>query len=416
MTRPTAAPIAAEDDSQPAVSKPLAGVVVVDLGQQFAAPYATLLLALAGAEVVKVEPLDGEALRQRAEVKGSGAGLPFYLMNANKRGVTLNLKDDRGKELLREMADRAAVLVENFRPGVMDRLGLSPKALRARNPSLIYASGSGYGQVGIYSDLPAMDLTIQAMSGVVASTGFTDQPPVKAGPAVADFSGGIHLYGAIVTALYQRALTGRGARLDVAMLDAVYPSLMSNIGAVIGADNPPPERTGNRHGGLSVCPYSIYPTKDGHVAILCIGEHHWRALATIMGRPELVDDPRYATKPARVRVMNEVDAMVGEWSRSRDTETVFSTVRAGGIPCAPVRNLREVIDDPYFRERGLIQDQDVPGIGRLPLIHTPMYFADERRLPLENAPALGADNDRVYGRWLGHDADEIETLRREGVI
>ncbi|OBB14634.1 hypothetical protein A5761_01675 [Mycolicibacterium setense] len=398
---------------------PLAGVVVLDLGQIYNAPYATLLLALAGADVIKIEPLGGELTRARRSIN-LGAGMGFVILNSNKRCVTLNLKDARGRELLIDMANRADVLVENFRPGVMDRLGVGAAELRRLVPALVYASGSGYGQTGRYRDLPAMDLTVQAMSGAIASTGFVDSGPVKSGPAISDFLGGIHLYGAIVTALYQRAVTGRGATLDVAMLDSVYPSLMSNVGPFIGAQieggPPPPERTGNRQGGLAESPYNVYPTKDGDVAVICLSEAHWRALTEVMERPELVTDPRYADKAARIANMDEVDALVAEWTAVRTTDEVFAGLRGTGVVCAPARSLREVIADPYFRERGLIEDRDVPGMGTVPLIHTPLNFVDQPRIPLDAAHDLGADNDDVYGDWLGRSADQLSELRADGVI
>lgn len=401
------------------VSAPLEGVVVVDLGQIYNAPYATLLLALAGAQVIKVEPLGGELSRTRRRIN-LGSGLAFHMLNSNKRCVTLNLKDPRGRELLMELTDRADVLVENFRPGVMDRLGCGPEALRARNPRLVYAAGSGYGQTGRYRDLPAMDLTVQAMSGAVASTGFPDEGPVKSGPALSDFLGGIHLYGAIVTALVQQARTGRGATLDVAMIDAVYPSLMSNAGPFVGAalegGPPPPERTGNRQGGLAESPYNVYPTKDGHIAVICVTDQHWVGLTGAMGRPDLLTDPVFATKPARIAAMDAVDDLVGGWTSVQPTDEVFALLRAAGVVCAPARSLGEVIDDPYFRERGMIVDVDVPGIGTVPLIHTPLYFSDSDRVPLDPAHGLGEDNDAVFGDLLGRSADVLRTYRDAGVI
>jgi CoA:oxalate CoA-transferase len=251
---------------------------------------------------------------------------------------------------------------------------------------------------------------------VMASTGFVENPPVKAGSAVADFFGGIHLYGAIVTALYQRAVTGKGARLDVAMLDSVYPSLLSNLGALLGAASPPPPRTGNRHGGLAVSPYNVYPTKDGYLAIITVTEGHWEAILTAIGRPELIGDPRYATKTARVANMAGVDDLVGEWTSTLETAEVFRLLRDGGVPCAPVRELRDVVDDPHLRQRGLIQDHEVPGVGTLPLIHTPLYFSGQDRVPLKIAPQLGEHNDEIFGRWLGRSDDELSVLRAEGVI
>jgi CoA:oxalate CoA-transferase len=408
-------PIEAAEGPGPA--RPLAGVVVIDFGQIYNASYATLLMALAGADVIKVEPLGGESLRRRKTIKVGGAGLSFYIMNSNKRGITLNLKDPRGKALLLELVDRATVVVENFRPGVMDRLGIGADALLARKPSLIYAAGSGYGQRGVYRDLPAMDVTVQAMAGVMASTGFPENPPVKAGPAVADFFGGIHLYGAITTALYQLALTGKGARLDVAMLDSVYPALVSNVGPLVGATSSAPRaRTGNRHGGLAESPYNVYPTSDGYVSVICISETHWTAILSMMGRLDLADDPRFSTREARVLAMQDVDELITEWTSTRETDEVFKLLREGGVPSAPVRQLRDVVYDPHLRERGMIEDHDVPGVGMLPLIHSPLHFAGEARVPLQVAPELGEHNDEVYGTWLGHSADELAVLRSDGVI
>jgi CoA:oxalate CoA-transferase len=397
-------------------SRPLAGVVVVDLGQIYNAPYATMLLALAGADVIKVETRTGEPLRKRNAIKETGADLPYWMLNSNKRGVTLDLKDPRGRDLLLEMVARAHVLVENFRPGVMDKLGLGPDVLLARDPSLVYASGSGYGQEGAYRDLPAMDLTIQAMSGIMTSNGFTENPPVKAGPAVADFFGGIHLYGAIVTALYQRAVTGQGARLDVAMLDSVYPSLLSNLGLLLGAESPPPPRAGNRHGGLAVSPYNVYPTRDGYLALITVTEAHWDGILETMGRADLIGDPKYATKNARVAAMEDVDELLAGWTSSLGTAEVFKLLREAGVPCAPVRELREVVDDPHLRERGMIQDHDVPGVGVLPLMHTPLRFVGRERIPLKIAPTLGEHNDEIFGGWLGHTQEELAELREAGVI
>jgi CoA:oxalate CoA-transferase len=390
------------DTASPA--RPLDGVVVVDLGQIYNAPYTTLLLALAGAQVIKVEPLGGEHSRTRMQVS-LGSGIAFYMLNSNKQCVTLNLKDPRGRQLLMDLADRADVLVENFRPGVMDRLGLGPAVLRDRNPRLIFASGSGYGQTGQYRDMPAMDLTVQAMSGVIASTGFPDEVPLKSGPALSDFLAGIHLYGAIVTALYRQARSGEGAELDVAMIDSVFPTLMSNIGpfvaAAIQGGPPPPERTGNRQGGLAESPYNVYPTKDGYIAVLCITDQHWRGLTEAMHRPDLLSDPKYSTKLARIAAMDDVDALVGEWTGAQETGQVFAALRVVGVVCAPVRSLGTVIADPYFRARGMISDVEVDQIGTLPLIHSPLYFAGRPRVPLEAAStaACSATQNRCFRRF-----------------
>ena len=194
---------------------PLESITVVDLGQIYNGSYATFLMAMAGARVIKVEPREGEHLRKRGTV--GGAGLPFAMLNSNKLSVTLNLKDARGRDLLFEMVKRADVLLENFAPGTTDRLGCGWAQLAKVNPRLIYAQGSGYGQSGPYRDYPAMDLTVQAMAGVMSVTGYADRPPVKAGPAICDFFGGVHLYGAVMAALYEREKTGVGRAVEVSM-------------------------------------------------------------------------------------------------------------------------------------------------------------------------------------------------------
>src|SRR5580658_5756381 len=283
---------------------PLQGITVIDLGQVYQGPYAGLLLAKAGASVIKVEPPRGEPLRVR-EAIGGGASLPLAMLNSNKRAITLNLKSPRGVELLKGMVRKADILLENFAPGVMDKLGVGPEVLMALNPRLIYASATGYGLSGPERDNLAMDITIQAASGAISVTGFADGPPVKAGPAIADFLSGTHLYGAIVTALFERERTGRGRLVEVAMIETMFPTLASNLGMVFNNPERPLGRTGNRHGGLAVSPYNVYACKDGWFAIICTSEDHWRSLAGAMGRPELADDPRFAHNAARVKHMAE---------------------------------------------------------------------------------------------------------------
>lgn len=209
-------------------NRPLDGIVVLDLGQVYQGPYATFLMAKAGATVIKIEPPDGEPVRQR-EAVSKGAGVPFALLNGHKRCITLDLKAARGRDLLTRLAARADVLLESYAPGVMDRLGVGWAALHAINPRLVYASGSGYGLSGPDRSKLAMDVTVQAASGMMSVTGFEDGPPVKAGPAVVDFLSGIHLYAGVVTALYERHFTGEGRLVEVAMQETVYPTLASNL-------------------------------------------------------------------------------------------------------------------------------------------------------------------------------------------
>jgi CoA:oxalate CoA-transferase len=394
---------------------PLSDVVVLDLGQIYNAPYATLLLALGGAQVIKVEPRHGENLRGRTQ--GAGAGAPFVMLNSNKRGVTLDLRTDRGRELLLRMAAAADVVVENFRPGVMERLGVGPDVLREHNPRLIYASGSGFGQSGPYRDFAAMDLTVQAMAGIMSITGFPDRPPVKAGPAIADFFGGIHLYGAITTALFDRERTGEGRVVEASMFESVYASLMSSLGLFFGAgEGSAPLRTGNRHSGLAEAPYNVYPARDGHVAIICVTDAHWRGLAGLIGRADLTEHADYATRHARVERIDDVDALVTAFTEQHDRDALCDLLREHRVPCAPVRDLGEVVTDPHLHARGMLQTVEHPELGTIVVPHSPLRFEGEERLPIEPAPALGEHNEDVLCGWLGLSRGELEELEREEII
>jgi crotonobetainyl-CoA:carnitine CoA-transferase CaiB-like acyl-CoA transferase len=393
---------------------PLAGLIVIDFGQIFQGPYATLLLAKGGADVIKIEPLHGEPLRRRA-APGKSATLPFAMLNQNKRAVTLNLKHKRGRELLFEMVRRADVLLENFSPGTMDDLGIGWSVLREINPRLIYATGTGFGISGPDRDNLAMDLTIQAASGIMSVTGAPDGPPMKAGPTLVDFMGGIHLYAAILTALYERDRSGEGRLVEVAMQETVYSSLAASFEYYHRTGQPPP-RAGNRQAGLSSTPYNVYPTADGHVAIHIVTEGHWRNLLKAMGREELADDPRFATNADRVAHMDETDALVTEWTQTLPKMEVFARTKALRVPCAPVRTAPEVMHDPHMHERGMLEEIDHPELGRITVPTTPLRLHGLAKAPAGPSPTVGQHNAEIYGGWLGLSAAEIAVLKDEGVI
>jgi len=393
---------------------PLAGLVVIDFGQIFQGPYASLLLAKGGADVIKIEPLSGEPLRRRA-LPGKSSTLPFAMLNQNKRAVTLNLKHPRGRELLFEMVRRADVLLENFSPGTMDDLGIGWEVLREINPRLIYATGTGFGISGPDRDNLAMDLTIQAASGIMSVTGAPDGPPMKAGPTLVDFMGGIHLYAAILTALYERDRSGEGRLVEVAMQETVYSSLAASFEYTHRTGQPPP-RTGNRQAGLSSTPYNVYPTADGHVAIHIVTEGHWKNLLKAMGREELADDPRFATNADRVAHMDETDALVTEWTRGLGKMDVFARTKALRIPCAPVRTAPEVMHDPHMHERGMLEEIDHPELGPITVPTTPLRLHGLGKAPAGPSPRVGQHNAEIYGGWLGLSAGEIAGLKAEGVI
>lgn len=402
------------EEAQQDAPYPLDGITVLDLTQIYNGPYATFLMALAGANVIKIEPKTGENLRSRGDL--GGVAYPFAMLNSNKKPVTLNLKSEQGKEILCEMVKKADILIENFSPGVMDRLGVGAEALQKINPRLIYGSSSGYGSDGPYRNYPAMDLVMQAMCGVINSTGFSDGPPVKSGAALCDFFAGIHLHSAIMMALYARERTGTGKVVEVSMQDATYCSLGSNYGMFHARGDAAPERTGNRHGGLGVAPYNAYPAKDGWVVVNAPADHHWRAICEVIGRPDLADDPRLATRTDRVVNFELVDELLETWMKTQTKGDAAAAMLARSVPCAPVRNLKEVMNDENMLARGSLQPLDHPELGRINVPHSPLNIKGVPRIPLEPHLPLGAKNDEIYGEWLGHSKEEIARMKADGVI
>jgi CoA:oxalate CoA-transferase len=407
-------------DAQAAASKhataslPLAGIRVIDLTRIYSGPYCTFLMAMAGAEVIKIEPPEGETLRKRDG--RHGASLPFAMLNANKRLVTLNLKSKKGADLLTRLLATADVLVENFRPGVMDRLGFSKARLKEINPRLIVAQTSGYGGHGPYRDYPAMDLTVQAVSGIMEATGYPDGPPVKAGPALVDFAAGTHLYGSIVTALFARERTGQALSTEVAMMEAIYPTLASNFALAVATEGPYVARTGNRHGGMSLTPYNVYKASDGFVAIICNNERHWVALGKALKREDWASDPKYNPLTERVARMDQLDDEINAETSKYTRMQLFELLNKTGAACAPVRTLHEVLADPHLRQRGMIHDIDHPEYGKLVVMNSPIHYGGVKQPDYKPSGEMGADIDAIFGGELKLTKADIEDLRKAGDI
>ena len=397
------------------MTTPLAGITVLDFGQIFQGPYATMLMAKGGADVIKIEPPRGEPLRRRVLATGGDTTLPMAMLNANKRGVTLNLKSDRGKDLLKQMVRRADVLLENFSPGTMDGLGVGYDVLKAINPRLIYATGTGYGITGPDRDNLAMDFTIQANSGIMSVTGDPSGPPMKAGPTLVDFMGGIHLYAGVMTALFHRMATGEGQLVEVAMQETVYPSLASSYDYFLRTGKAPP-RAGNRQAGLSSAPYNAFVTTDGHVAVHVVTEEHWPNLLRAMGREDLLDDPRFKTHPDRAANMEATEAVVTAWTATRTKWEVAAILKQARVPAAPVRNAMEVMNDAHMHERGMLQHVDHPSLGDVILPNSPLRLHGADRPDPIPSPSLGQHNMDVYGGWMGLGADGVAALKRDGAI
>lgn len=392
----------------------LDGVVVIDFGQIYNGPYCSMLLRQFGADVIKIEPFGGEPLRWRGAVGEETQA--FIMLNAGKQSLRLNLKTDEGKSVIKRLVAGADILVENFAPGTMDRLGFSWDVLHSWNEQLIVASGKGYGSSGPYRDYRAMDLTVQAMSGVLSATGFPDQQPVKSGAAFADFSGGVHLVAGVLAALYQRSQTGKGQFIEVSMQDSVLPTLTSNLAGYLDSDGAVPERTGNRHGGLAICPYNVYPASDGWLAVMCSSNKHWLTLCQLMDRGDLAADPRFGSNPERARYMDEIDDVVASWTATLTKAELTDRLVQADIPAGPVISVSELLDDPHIRERGMLQTVTQPGRGPMLTYGAPIRLSDSPPVSVQHAPGLGEHSREVLTERLGMPAKQVDGLAEAGVI
>ncbi len=411
-----------------AAKRPLDGLLVLDLTIFLSGPFATQILGGLGARVIKVEqPGLGDPARANPPYYGPrglhsarpGPGdlsLSLLKRNRNKESVTLNLKHEEGKALFRELARRADVLVENFAPGVMARLGLDEPALRAVNPRLVYCSITGFGQEGPYRGVPAYDIVVQAMSGLMSVTGEPDGPPTRAGISAADLTASLYATIGILAALHQRDRDGAGQHLDVAMLDALFSLVFDEALDVQVARGQSP-RTGNRRPRLA--PFAVYEAADGFIAICAVTDAQVAALFAAMGRPDLAGDPRYATLEARAGRPDEVDALVSEWTRAHPKADLWRALEEARVPAGPVADVPDLLADPQLHQRGMVAALEHPTAGTaegavaagLPLKFSRAHAALDRP-----APALGQDNARVYGELLGYSAEQLADLRARGVI
>jgi CoA:oxalate CoA-transferase len=389
----------------------LEGIKVVDLTQIYQGPYAAFLLAMAGADVVKVEPKDGERLR-----RGGGADTPmaFAMLNSNKKSLTLDLKHPDGKALLKSMVEKADILMENFAPGTMDRLGLGYDVLKKINPRLIYASATGYGLTGPDRDQLAMDHTIQAASGVMSVTGERGGPPARAGGTPCDIMGGIHLHAGILQALLGRERSGKGTLVEIAMMESMYFTLSSDLSHLHSTGEIPPRR-GDKTNTLTT-PYGRYECTDGWIAIICVAEQHWERILTVIGRTELIGDPDYGDNAHRNAREDEINAMIGAWCKNMTRDEAFNIMRDAKVPVAPIRDIQDVRGDAHMHQRGMLKDMKHPYMGDVVLASSPIRLSEFETSALKFFPEKGADTAAVLGDWLDLEDSQIAALSDNGVI
>ncbi len=399
----------------------LAGVRVLDLSQFEAGPSCTEVLALLGAEVVKVEnPKGGEPGRFLGTGPKPGADAYYFMVyNANKKSVTVNLKSPRGIAIVKEMAKAADVFVENMAPGTIERLGLGWDELHALNPRLIYAQVKGFGEGSPYERNLAFDMIAQACGGTMAITGQRDGPPTKPGPTIGDTGTGMLMAISIVSALFQRHTTGIGRRLQIAMQDAQLNYIRGSF-MMHARTGQPPLRNGAKSAFGGPPPADIYPCKPGgpNDWVYVFNSHnnpeHWRRLCGIIGRPELADDPEYVDREKRAGHATEVDAMVVAWTRQHTKHEAMQILGAAGIPAGAVMDTGDLLAEPTFETRGIMQTMQHPnGTMRRPTF--PVRF-DGKPPKIQPSPLLGQHNAEVFGSWLGMSAGDIEGLKADDVV
>lgn len=395
------------------MSGPLAGVQVVDLTRALAGPYCTMVLGDLGADVIKIEqPGSGDETRGWGPPFIADQSAYFLSINRNKKSITLDLKKPDGQEVLRRLVARADVLVENFRPGTMVRLGMSYEQARALNPRIIYCSVSGFGQDGPRARQPAYDQIVQGLSGAMSLTGPADGPPTKFGIAISDIGAGMWAACAIGTALFHRERTGEGQYIDTSMLAGLVSLLTFQAGRYF-ATGQPPGLAGNKH--PTIAPYETFKTADGWVNVACGNEGHWRRFCEALGLNDLLSDERFATNADRVRNRAALNARLDPHIARMTTADVVARLEAAEVPAGPVFNLAQVFSDPQSEHLELRRRISHPTAGEISVTGFPWRLSAtpaEVRLP---PPLLGQHTEDTLAQ-LGYSAEEIARLRAEGVI
>ncbi|MEI2417420.1 CoA transferase [Orrella sp. JC864] len=391
---------------------PLSGIRVLDLTRIISGPFCSVLLADMGAEVIKIEsPGEGDPVRRQGVVRD---GLSWYFANynRNKRSVTLDLYSPQGKQVLAELVRSCDVVVENFRPGIMEKLGLGPEPLRALRPDIVHCAINGFGATGPYRDRPAFDFVAQAMSGFMSLNGEADGPPLRAGPPVSDLVAGLHGALGIVAALLRRERTGQGESLNVSLLSSMI-NLLSFQASNYFASGELPPRHGNDHG--IVAPYGLFETADGQVAIAPSNDMMYARLLQALDMPELADHPDYRTNALRMRNRLALREVVQARTRTQSTDYWIERCNRHGVPCGPVLDVRQVFDDPQVRDQQMAIDVPHPGHGEVRMLGFPIKFEQAPCRVRHPAPELGADTDAVLSE-IGIGAARLAQLRQEGVI
>jgi crotonobetainyl-CoA:carnitine CoA-transferase CaiB-like acyl-CoA transferase len=393
----------------------LSGVRVLDLSRVLAGPYCSMMLGDLGADIIKVErPGIGDETRHWGPpFAAPGESAYFLCVNRNKRSITLDLKQPDGIRIVKELAGKCDVVLENFTPGTMDSLGIGYETLRAINPRIIYCSITGFGPDGPFSNRAGYDLAVSAFGGLMGITGEPDGPPVKVGVAITDVATGLSAQGAICAALYAREKTGRGQRIDLSLLETQVSALV-NIASSYLISGEIPRRWGTAH--ETIVPYQGFETKDKYVIVAVGNDQLWSRFCRVIGRPELAEDPRFKTNPLRVRNRKECIGLLAPVLKTRTRDEWVTLLNNEAIPCAPINTMDEVFQNPQVLHRNMLVEVDHPKAGKIKLVGIPVKYSDSKatiRLP---PPVLGEHTREILSEILGYDDQQFEDLKSAGVI
>jgi len=390
----------------------LAGVRVLDMARFVAGPFCCQVLGDHGADVVKVERPDGEPSRRMPPfVKGES--LYFMAYNGSKRGIAVNMRSPEGLDLLKQLLAKADVVVENFRPGTMEAMGVGYEAMAALNPRLIMVSISGFGSEGPYRDRPAFDEIIQGVSGLMSLTGEADGPPLLTGTYISDFLTGVYAALGAVLALQSRAQTGRGQWVRISLMQSLISILNTTVSRFLLLGEAP-RRQGNRN--PLIAPGNIYQAKDGHVMLELLTQEMWEECARVIGRAELIQDPRFRDVVKRRENVEALDREVRAWMGTRSVDEVVTTMAQHSLPCGPVLDIPSLVKDPQFQANRTVVEVECPGVGAVPLLAPPVQLGGDAAPARGRPPRLGEHSEAVIAEWLGLGSEEIDRLRRAGAL
>lgn len=391
---------------------PLAGLRVIDLTRILAGPFASQILGDLGADVIKIEPPGGDETRSFAPHR-AGESHYYLSINRSKRGMVVDLKHPQGCEIVKRLAADADVLIENYRPGVLERRGLGYSALAALNPRLIYCSITGFGLCGPLRDRPSFDIVTQALTGLLSVNGAAEQPPVKLGLPLGDMVGGIFGPIGILAAVAERQYTGRGRQIDVSLFDGSLGMLgyLAQLAFFTGTD---PKPVGTRH--PNIAPYGAYPTSDGQIIIACLTENFWHGLCVAIGRPDLVADPRFKTVASRRQEIAALDPLIDGFTRSRTTAEMQVLLDLNDVPNSPVLGVLAALSHPHTIARDMLVQMEHSTLGVIPAVGRPIKYPGTVQAELRAPPTLGQHTAEILREELCMSEVEIADLIRSGAV